>query len=100
MKDKRISGGGAVKGWATRRMRAVTRQTNHRLALNQLVDVADAITGDLVVGERALSPGKYVVGALTLLKWRNGILSAVRLLDAKTTNAAVRSQPSKRSAMT
>lgn len=75
--DKRKTGEGAMKGWATRRRRA----QDHRAALDRLIEVADAITSDLVVGERASAPGKYVVSALTLVNWRDRIVSALRVLD-------------------
>ena len=77
MADKRITGEGAVKGWATRRRKMADR----RVALDRLIEVADCITSDLVVGERATEPGKYVVGALTLINWRDRITSALRILD-------------------
>lgn len=75
--DKRRSGEGAMKGWATRRRRIADR----RAALDRLIEVADSITSDLVVGERAAAPGKYIVGALTLINWRDRITSALRILD-------------------
>lgn len=75
--DKRKTGEGAVKGWATRRRRMADR----RVALDRLIEVADSITSDLVVGARADEPGKYVVGALTLVNWRDRITSALRILD-------------------
>lgn len=77
MADKRITGEGSVKGWATRRRRLADR----RAALDRLIEVADSITSDLVVGERATEPGKYVVGALTLVNWRDRIASALRILE-------------------
>lgn len=77
--DKRVTGEGAMKGWATRRR----KQADRRVALDRLIEVADSITSDLVVGERATDPGKYVVGALTLINWRDRIASALRILDAK-----------------
>lgn len=75
--DKRQTGKCAMKGWATRRQ----RQADRRVALDQLIEVADSITSDLVVGERAEAPGKYVVGALTLVNWRDRITSALRILE-------------------
>lgn len=78
MSDKRITGEGAVKGWATRRRNMADR----RVALDRLIEVADSITSDLVVGERAAEPGKYVVGALTLINWRDRITSALRILES------------------
>jgi hypothetical protein len=79
MPDKRKTGEGAIKGWATRRQ----RMSDRRAALDRLIEVADCITSDLVVGERATEPGKYVVGALTLVNWRDRILSALRVLEGK-----------------
>lgn len=52
-----------------------------REALDRLIEVVDCITSDLVVGERATEPGKYVVGALQLIKWRDHIAAALRILD-------------------
>lgn len=75
--DKRKTGEGALKGWATRRR----RQQDRRAALDRLIEVADSITSELVVGERATEPGKYLVGALTLLNWRDRTASALRILD-------------------
>lgn len=77
MADKRKTGEGAMKGWATRRRKV----TERRVALDRLIEVADSITGDLVVGERATEPGKYIVGALTLINWRDRITSALKVLD-------------------
>ena len=77
MRDKRKTGEGAMKGWATRRRKAQDR----RAALDRLIEVQDCITSDLVVGERAAEPGKYVVGALTLINWRDRISSALRILE-------------------
>lgn len=77
MADKRKTGEGAIKGWATRRREAADR----RVALDALIEVADSITSDLVVGERAAEPGKYVVGAITLINWRDRIACALRILD-------------------
>ena len=79
MADRRVTGEGALKGWATRRRRTAER----RVALDRLIEVADSITSDLVVGERAAEPSKYVVGALTLVNWRDRINSALRILDSK-----------------
>jgi hypothetical protein len=78
LRDKRKTGEGAMKGQATRRR----RQQDRRVALDRLIEVADSITSDLVVGERAAEPGKFVVGALTLVNWRDRITSALRILDA------------------
>lgn len=78
-RDKRKTGEGAIRGWATRRR----TQQDRRAALDRLIEVADSITSDLVVGERATDPGKYVVGALTLINWRDRISSALRILDGK-----------------
>jgi hypothetical protein len=80
--DKRKSGVGAMKGWVTRRR----RHLDQREALNRLIEVADGITSDLVVGERAADPGKYIVGALTLVKWRDGIVSALKILESRNGN--------------
>ena len=78
MPDKRITGEGAVKGWATRRRRMADR----RAALDRLIEVADSITSDLTVGDTvAGEPGKYKVGALTLINWRDRITSALRILN-------------------
>ncbi len=77
MPDKRITGEGALKGWATRRR----READRRAALDRLIEVADSITSDLVVGDRATVPGKYVIGALTLINWRDRISSALRILE-------------------
>lgn len=77
MADRRRTGEGALKGWATRRR----RQEARRVAVDRLVDVADSITSDLVVGQRADEPGKFVVGALTLVNWRDRILEALRILQ-------------------
>ena len=65
-----------MKGIAAERTMA-----DRRAALDSLLDVADSITSDLVVGERAAEPGKYIVGALTLVNWRDRIISALRILD-------------------
>lgn len=74
--DKRRTGEGAVKGWETRKR----KQADRRAALNRLIDVVDDITSDLVVGERTPASDKYVIGALTLIRWRDSIAAAVRVL--------------------
>lgn len=67
-----------------------TRQkdADRRVVLDRLIEVADSITSDLVVGERSEQPGKYVVGALTLINWRDRITSVLRLLETTHGNAA------------
>ena len=75
--DKRKTSEGAVKGWAARRRKVADR----RVALDRLIEVMDSITSDLAVGERATEPGKYIVGALTLINWRDRIASALRILE-------------------
>jgi hypothetical protein len=84
--DKRKTGEGAMRGWATRRQRALER----RKALDCLYEVSDSITSELTVGVRLnhdVEPenhsGKYVVGALTLINWRDRVASALRRLEAQ-----------------
>ena len=77
--DKRKTGEAAMKGWVTRRRRLADR----RAARSSLIDVADDITSDLTIGDRATVPGKYLIGALTLIRWRDRIVSAVRSLDSR-----------------
>lgn len=54
-----------------------------RMAIDQLVEVADAITSELVVGVRAEKPGQYSVGATRMLCWRDGVRDALRLLERR-----------------
>lgn len=68
-----------MKGWATRRR----RQEDRREAVNVLIDVHDAINGELVVGERG-EPGKYAIGAITLISWRDRLSLALRTLDGQS----------------
>ena len=78
MPDKRITGEGALMGWVTRRRRMAER----RRALDCLIEVADSITGELVVGGRPNDfPSQHMVSDNTLVNWRDRITSALRLLD-------------------
>ena len=80
MPDKRITGEGALTGWVTRRRRMAER----RKALDCLIEVADSITGELVVGGRPADfPNQHMVSDNTLVNWRDRINSALRILDSK-----------------
>jgi hypothetical protein len=76
MADKRVSGEGAIKGWSTRRR----RQADRRIALDRLIEVADSITSELTVGGRDAVTGQYMIGATTLINWRDRISSALKIL--------------------
>lgn len=73
--DKRKTGAGAMKGWATRRRRIADRKA----ALSRLTEVAESVTGELVVGAR-LERGVVAVHINTLVNWRDRIASALRIL--------------------
>lgn len=76
--DKRKTGEGAMKGWATRRR----RQRDRRDVLDRLIEVADSITGELVVGGRPDGqPQARLVSDNTLINWRDRITSAIRILN-------------------
>ena len=78
MGDKRKTGEGAMKGWATRRQRLAAK----REAISVLHDVSDEVGGMCVHGVRVTDhAGKFLVGALTLVNWRDRITSALRVLD-------------------
>jgi hypothetical protein len=77
--DNRKNGVGAKKGWVTRRR----TMANRRAALDRLIEVSDSISSELVVGERSEVPGKYAIGALTLINWRDRVCSALRILEAQ-----------------
>lgn len=67
-RDRRKTGEGAMKGWATRRRKMADR----RVALDRLIEVADSITSDLTVGERASEPGNRIASALRILEAEKG----------------------------
>lgn len=76
--DKRKTGEGATKGWVTRRRRAAERQS----AREALIDVMDEIGGVVVHGVRVTDhPGQFLVGALTLIGWRDRISAALQALQ-------------------
>lgn len=75
MTNKRKTGEGAMKGWATRRR----RQAEAKQAREALIDVMDEIGGLCVHGARVTDhPGKFLVGAVTLIGWRDRIAAAIR----------------------
>lgn len=79
-RDRRKSGEGAIKGWATRRRKQQVR----RVALDRLIEVMDSIGGELVT--RTPIPGYVLCQAvltISLVNWRDRISSAVRLLEDK-----------------
>lgn len=76
--DRRKTGEGAMKGWATRRRHVAERQS----AREALIDVMDEIGGMVVHGARVTDhPGKFLVGAVTLIGWRDRISATLRALD-------------------
>lgn len=78
--DKRKTGEGAMKGWATRRKREAERKA----ARSALVDVMDEIGGIFVHGVRVTDhPGKFLLGATTLINWRDRMAAAIDALEAR-----------------
>lgn len=79
MSDKRKTGAGAIKGWATRRRKAADR----RAALERLTEVAESLTGEVVC--KVMVPGcrnLMAVSQDTIINWRDRINSALRLLTS------------------
>lgn len=69
--DHRKTGKGALNGWATRRGR-------QRADREALIGVMDEIGGICVHGVSATDhPGKFLIGAVTLIGWRDRIARAV-----------------------
>jgi len=78
--DKRKTGEGAMKGWATRRKREAERKA----ARSALVDVMDEIGGICVHGVRVTDhPGKFLLGAVTLIGWRDRMAAAIAALEPR-----------------
>ena len=74
-RDRRKSGEGAMKGWATRRQRAAARKA-------ALLEVMDEIGITCVHGIRVSDhPGKFLVGASTLIGWRDRIAKSIAKLE-------------------
>ena len=61
------------------------RPRTHQVSARcDLIDVADSITSELVVGQRhGEGTGQYIIGALTLIKWRDGIVAALKFLETR-----------------
>lgn len=65
-----------MKGWSARRRRLNDR----RVAIERLTEVAESITGEILVGERAAG-GIVIIQAATAINWRDRIISALRILS-------------------
>lgn len=79
-RDKRKTGEGAMKGWATRRRKAADRKA----ALERLTEVAESMTGEMVVRSRVEGCPALLavhVEGTTIINWRDRITSALRILE-------------------
>jgi len=77
-RDKRKTGEGALKGWATRRQ----REEDRRVAIGRLTTVAEEMTGELVTNHSGDGYPKMLrVSPETILNWRDRLISATRILE-------------------